>query len=163
MENSVQLIDMAKAEGDIYEAIASRWFEKNGFQILEYRGAKGIDFIVQKGGEIYGYEVKGRELIMVVKVPYRQKLIEAYRVTGIKITNINLEHLTNFLIIIYDNFTDLFRIWDIPKNEMYEYLGGDRGYLSFFDFFTRKDVLADILDVKPMERTLKVGFISESL
>jgi hypothetical protein len=46
---------------------------------------------------------------------------------------------------------------------MYEYLGGDRGYLSFFDFFTRKDVLADILDVKPMERTLKVGFISESL
>jgi hypothetical protein len=157
MEFSTQSIEMAKAEGDIYEAIASRWFEKSGFQILEYHGAKGIDFIVQKEDRVYGYEVKGHELITIVRIPYRQKLIDAYRITGIKIANLNLEHLTNFLIVIYDNFTDLFRIWDIPKDEMYEYLGADRGYLSFFKFFTRKGILASILDVKPTERTLKIG------
>jgi hypothetical protein len=144
---------MAKVEGDIYEEVAKRWFLLKGYDEKEidegYMGAKGIDFSFPSRGKYY--EVKGHKLIKVATVKWRGKPKGVLQVTGVSLKNINIEEMTDLLIIIYDNFADRFRVFNLTKDET-DSIITERGYVSFYSLFNLKNPFYMIAEVNMEER-----------
>lgn len=108
---------MAKPEGTIFEKIAWLWFSRNGYEIKKYQPTRGPDYLVlpPDKDEPVLYEIKGRQLINRYK--------NTYKIPYISVLNIDLEGVYNFLIIIYDNFANMFRFFHITYKELTKILG----------------------------------------
>jgi len=146
---------MSKVEGDLYEAIAKKWFKANNFIVKKYQPAYGVDFLVSSPDEIeLWYEVKGKQLVDVYK---RYK---SFRITGFEVKNVERKKIDFYLVIIYDNFSDIFRIFNIEKNIIEKLLRRSKKgspYISFYRLFEALGVpiLFDINDIDIEKRRFK--------
>jgi hypothetical protein len=142
---------MSKYEGKIYEDIAILWFNARKFTILKHQFAKGIDFLVRspEGQELW-YEIKGKQLIDI----YRDRL--SFRITGVKISNIEIDPIQYYLFIIYDNFTDVFRFLEIHRDIINEIRLGKTGsssYISFYELFEKLGIDKILYNVNDVDIT----------
>lgn len=135
---------LAKLEGDVYEQVAWLWFMKKRYMVLEYKHSRGPDYKVElPDGNVVYYEIKGRNLI------YINKKNRVLQVPTIALSNIERELITYYLVVIYDNFLDKFKIFNISKENMDKIAGENPRSLRFYDlfeFFGMDNVLFDVND-----------------
>jgi hypothetical protein len=151
----MEAIFMSKFEGKVYEEIAERWFKKNGIVVLNYQPAYGIDFFVRlpDGREVW-YEVKGKQLIDI------HIQTQSLRVQGFKVANVEFEPIEYYLLIIYDNFCDKFRIFNLHKDIINKIRKQRKQsvYIPFYQVFKilkremGKDILYDINSIDISKR-----------
>lgn len=143
---------MSKFEGRIYEDIAIRWFKAKNLTILKHQFAYGIDFLVKNlDNQELWYEVKGKMLLDI----YRSS--QSFRVTGIKVANVEIDPINFYLLIIYDNFTNMFRIFEIHKDIINDIRKKEKEstHIPLYQIFKRigiNDIIFNINDIDISKR-----------
>jgi hypothetical protein len=116
---NTNFVEGPPVKANIYEKAGWLWFQNRGFNVLEYHISQKPDYLIadKKGNELW-YEVKGREIFTI------DKKAKVLRVPTIRLQNINDEMISYYLIVIFDNFTNLFSFYPI-KRDILKKLAGD--------------------------------------